>query len=74
MRRIVTAGILLVLSLAGVWSVQLSRADAAVREGTDEGIARAIELAPGNAAYLAMRGLQQEAAGLDVTESFERVA
>lgn len=64
---------LLTLLGAVVWSVQLARADSAFREGTPEGVVRAIELAPGNTAYIALGALQREYDGRDAAPLLERM-
>ena len=74
MQRVLTVAMSAVLVVAGVWSVRLARADAAAREGTEEGIRRAMEMMPGNSAYLAMLASWQEASGVDAAEVLERVA
>lgn len=54
-----------VLAAAAAWSVWLARADAEFRRGTPEGVARAMELLPGNTAFLAFGALQAEYDGRD---------
>jgi hypothetical protein len=58
---------------AAWWSVQLARADAAFRLGTAEGVARAVELAPGNAEYLSLAALQAEYDGRDAEPLLRRM-
>lgn len=70
MLRIVS--VLMVLA-AAAWSVLLARADAAFREGTPEGVARAMERMPGNTTYLALGALQAEYDGRDATALLERI-
>jgi hypothetical protein len=63
----------LVLLAAAGWSVLLAGADAAFREGTPEGVARAMERMPNNTAYLALGALQAEYDGRDSTALLERI-
>ena len=60
MQRIFAVFGLLILALAAAWSVRLAQADAAVREGTPQGIARALDHTPGNTAYIAMAALDSD--------------
>jgi hypothetical protein len=60
MRQALSLIVLFALAAAAVWSVLLARADASAREGTPEGVARAMGQMPGNPAYLAMGVLQAE--------------
>ena len=62
------------LAVAGWWSVRLARADAAFRRHTPQDIARAIELEPDNAQYLAELALQAEYSGQDATPLLEEIA
>ena len=64
-RRIVSILILIPLGAAAAWSVHLARADAAFREGTVEGVARAMALVPQNSAYLAVGALQTTFKSMD---------
>ncbi|MFM2125533.1 MAG: hypothetical protein RL328_1984 [Acidobacteriota bacterium] len=64
----------MLLMAAAAWSVQLARADAALRAGTEAGIARAIELASDNTAYLALAVVQREAAGGETVALLTRIA
>jgi tetratricopeptide (TPR) repeat protein len=66
--------VLLVLAVAGVWSVHLARADVAFREQTPQSIARASTLLPQNTKYLALVALQTEYDGGDATAMLERIA
>ena len=74
MHRIVSLFALLALPAAAVWSVLLARADAAFREGTPEGVERAIAQLPGNTAYLAFGALQADYDGRDSAPMLERIA
>jgi tetratricopeptide (TPR) repeat protein len=78
MRRIasVTVSLLMVCGLAGagVWAVLLARADQALREGTSEGIARAMQEMPQNASYAAIGALQAEYGGRDAEPLWAKVA
>jgi hypothetical protein len=59
----------------GAWfSIQLARADAESRKGTAAGVARAVELAPLDTAYLSLQALQVEYAGGDADALLERIA
>lgn len=62
-----------VLAAAAVWSVWLARADAEFSRGTPEGVARAMELLPGNTEYLAFGALQAEYDGRDAEPLFRRI-
>jgi hypothetical protein len=77
-RRIVggLAGLVALLGLAAAawFSVLLARADAEFRKGTPEGVARAVELAPRNTAYLSLRALQIEYEGRDPRPLLESIA
>ena len=77
-QRALTYFALLMLAAASWWSIRLARADAAFRHRSPAEIARAIELAPENATYLATLALQGEYAGQDttplVTDVFEDIA
>jgi hypothetical protein len=63
-----------ILAAAAWFSTVLARADAEFRKGTPEGVARALELAPRNPAYLTLRALQIEYAGGDPRPLLERIA
>jgi hypothetical protein len=71
-----TAGVLALLALvaAGWWSIRLARADAEFRTGTQEGVARAVELAPWNTAFLSLQALQIGYAGGDSGALLEKIA
>jgi hypothetical protein len=73
-QRALTCLVLLVLAAASWWSIRLARADAAFRHRSPAEVARAIELAPGNSAYLSTLALQGEYAGQDTTPLLEDVA
>ena len=74
MYRIVSFFALFALLAAAVWSVLLTRADAAFREGTPEGVERAMAQMPGNTAYLAFGALQADYEGRDSAPMLERIA
>lgn len=61
------------LAAAAVWSVWLALADTEFRRGTAEGVARAMELVPGNTAYLAFGALQAEYDGRDTGPLLRRI-
>jgi tetratricopeptide (TPR) repeat protein len=69
-------GLLALVSLAAAawFSVRLARADAEFREGTPQGVARALELAPRNTAYLSLRALQVDYDGGDPRPLLESIA
>jgi hypothetical protein len=62
------------LVAAGRWSIRLARADAAFRQRTPAAVARAIELAPDDGAYLSALALQAEYSGQDSTPLLEEFA
>ena len=64
----------LALAAASWWSIRLACADEAFRRGTPAGIARAIELQPENAGYLAALALQAEYSGQDSTPLLQEIA
>ncbi len=70
------SGLVALVSLAAAawFSVRLARADAGFREGTPEGVARALELAPRNTAYLSLRALQVDYDGGDPRPLLESIA
>src|SRR4051812_5006157 len=72
--RILGAILLIPLLAAAGWSMQLARADWEFRKQTPEGVARAMELAPKNTAYLAIAALQTEYAGGDPQPLLMRIA
>jgi tetratricopeptide (TPR) repeat protein len=74
MYYVLRIGSVVLLAAAAVWSVMLARADAAFREGTPEGVARAAEQMPGNTSYLALEALQADYDGRDSTALLERIA
>ncbi len=73
-RRIAGVAALLAIGAAAWFSLQLARADAESRTGTPEGVARAVELAPLDTAYLSIEALQVEYAGGDADPLLERIA
>ena len=70
------AGLMALLALAAAawFSVLLARADAAFRKGTPEGVARAVDLAPRNTAYLSLHALQVEYDGGDPRPLLQEIA
>jgi hypothetical protein len=64
----------LVLAAASLLSLAISRADFYFRAGTPEAVAKAVELAPGNAGYLEMRALQLDYDGADSRPLLKRAA
>jgi hypothetical protein len=66
--------LLLMLAAASWRSIQLARADAAFRHRSPADVARAIELAPENSAYLATLALQGEYSGQDSTSLLQDIA
>jgi hypothetical protein len=72
--RIFAVVALLVISLAGVYSIRLAIADAAFRRQTPEAVARAVEILPNHASYLLLRALQIDYDGGDSTALLERAA
>ena len=65
MNRIAAVLGLCALAAAAAWAVMLARADAAFREGTPEGVDRAMKLIPWNATYVSAGALQAEYDGRD---------
>lgn len=65
---------LLALAVAAWFAVTLARADAEFRLGSPESVARAIELAPRNTAYLSQQALQIEYEGGDPRPLLEKIA
>jgi len=63
------AAVLAIVALgAAAWfSIRLAQADADFRRRTPESVARAVELAPRNTEYLALRALQLDYDGVDAT-------
>jgi tetratricopeptide (TPR) repeat protein len=74
MPRLFSLFAVLVLLTATTWSVLDARADAAFREATAEGVARAISRMPGNTTYLAFGALQTEYDGRDAVPMLARIA
>jgi tetratricopeptide (TPR) repeat protein len=72
--RIFAIAALLVIAIAGIFSIRLGIADQAFRRQTPEGVARALRILPDNANYLMMRALQLDYDGADTTSLFERAA
>lgn len=66
--------VLLALTVAAWFAITLGRADAEFRRGTPESVARAIQLAPRNAAYLSQQALQVEYDGGDPRPLLEEIA
>jgi hypothetical protein len=65
---------LLALIVAAWFAVTLARADAEFRLGTPQSVARAIQLAPRNTAYLSQQALQIEYEGGDPRPLLEEIA
>ncbi len=72
--RIAGAVALLGLGIAVWFSIVLARADFYFRAATPETVARAVEIAPRNTEYLALRALQLDYDGVDSTALTERIA
>ena len=70
------AGILALAALGiAVWfSIVLARADAYFRQATPASVQRAVEIAPRNTDYLALRALQLDYDGADSTALTEKIA
>jgi tetratricopeptide (TPR) repeat protein len=70
------AGIAALAALgAAVWfSIVLARADAYFRQATPESVQRAVEIAPRNTEYLALRALQLDYDGADSRALTEKIA
>jgi hypothetical protein len=66
-QRIIGAVALAVLGVAVWFSIVLARADAYFRQATPESVQRAVEIAPRNTEYLALRALQLDYDGADST-------
>jgi tetratricopeptide (TPR) repeat protein len=72
--RITGAVALVGLGLAIWFSIVLARADAYFRRATPEMVERAVEIAPRNTEYLALRALQLDYEGADSTALTEKIA
>jgi len=72
--RILAVAVLLVLSIAALYSIRLAIADAAFRKHTPQSVARALEMEPDRANYLLFRALQLDYDGADSTGLLERAA
>jgi tetratricopeptide (TPR) repeat protein len=72
--RIAGVVALAALGLALWFSIVLARADAYFRAGTPEAVARAVEIAPRNTEYLALRALQLDYDGADSTAVTRKIA
>jgi tetratricopeptide (TPR) repeat protein len=73
-RRIFAVAALLVLAIAGAYSIRLALADAAFRERTPQSVARALEILPDRAAYLLFRAQQMDYDGENSTALLEHAA
>lgn len=62
------------LAVAVWFSIVLARADAYFRAATPESVERAVQIAPRNTEYLALRALQMEYAGADSRAAMEKIA
>jgi tetratricopeptide (TPR) repeat protein len=72
--RIAGIGALAALGIAVWFSTVLARADAYFREATPRSVERAVEIAPRNTEYLALRALQLDYDGADSTALAEKIA
>jgi hypothetical protein len=63
-----------VFALAAAFSMRLAWADFEFRRGTEESVARAVRILPGNIQYRLFHALQMEYAGVDSTAELERAA
>jgi tetratricopeptide (TPR) repeat protein len=72
--RIAGAFALAALGIAVWYSIVLARADSYFRAATPETVERAVEIAPRNTDYLALRALQLDYDGADSTELREKIA
>src|ERR1700676_2135472 len=72
--RIAGAFALAALGIAVWYSIVLARADSYFRAATPESVARAVEIAPRNTEYLALRALQLDYDGEDSGALREKIA
>jgi hypothetical protein len=72
--RIAGIAALAALGIAVWFSIVLARADSYFREATSESVQRAVEIAPRNTGYLALRALQLDYDGADSTALTEKIA
>lgn len=72
--RIAGIAALAALGIAVWFSIVLARADAYFRQATEESVERAVEIAPRNAEYVALRALQLDYDGADSTALTEKIA
>lgn len=72
--RAAAATVLLGLAAAAVFAIRLALADANFRRGTDDSVARAVDLMPRNTEYLLFRVLQLEYKGQDATPLLRSIA
>ena len=72
--RIAGVAALGALAIAVWFSIVLARADSLFRAATPEAVQRAVEIAPWNTEYLALRALQLDYEGSDSTSLTEKVA
>jgi len=73
--QIMTGAVALAALGVAVWfSIVLARADSYFRESTPASVQRAVEIAPRNTEYLALRALQLDYDGADSTALTEKIA
>ncbi len=72
--RIAGTVALVTLGIAVWFSIVLARADSYFRAATPEAVRRAVEIAPRNTEYLALRALQLDYEGVDSTALTEKIA
>lgn len=72
--RFAAVAVLAALGVAVWFSIVLARADAYFRAGTPASVERAVEIAPRNTEYLALRALQLEYDGADSSSMTEKTA
>jgi tetratricopeptide (TPR) repeat protein len=72
--RIAGLASLVALGLAVWFSIVLARADSYFRQATPASVQRAVEIAPRNTEYLALRALQLDYDGADSTALTEKIA
>src|SRR5258708_38910440 len=72
--RIFAVIALCALAIAAYFSIRLAIADSQFRRRTSDSVARALEILPGNTAYLALRALQLDYGDQDATPLLERAA
>ncbi len=72
--RIFAAVALVVIVIAGSYSIRLALADGAFRKQTPDGVTRALQILPDRASYLLLRALQLDYDGADSTALLENAA